>query len=185
MQLEHTLSILVSLDFSLLVIIEEDVNRMGDGQVKFQFVNVCAKCYHSIKFNNAILAVDCGPPVEWSQGTIHLINGSTAYGHLIEYKCRRGTVFESDENQIRRCGEDSYWTGREPECVEVDCGQPSPIANGAVLVTSTTLNSTAVYSCDENFRLIGHSKSFCSENGQWNPVPPVCYGSLSHLPMHN
>uniref|UniRef100_A0AC34FZJ4 Uncharacterized protein n=1 Tax=Panagrolaimus sp. ES5 TaxID=591445 RepID=A0AC34FZJ4_9BILA len=64
--------------------------------------------------------VDCGPPKEWIGGTIHLINGSTAYGHLIEYKCRRGTVFESDENRYRKCGEDSYWTGVEPECIEVD-----------------------------------------------------------------
>uniref|UniRef100_A0AC35GA27 Uncharacterized protein n=1 Tax=Panagrolaimus sp. PS1159 TaxID=55785 RepID=A0AC35GA27_9BILA len=123
--------------------------------------------------------VDCGPPPEWNYGTIHLINGSTAYGHLIEYKCRRGTLFESEENRIRRCGEDSYWAGSEPECIEVDCGQPSPIANGAVLVASTTLNSTAVYSCDENFRLIGHSKSFCSESGHWHPAPPVCYDMLT------
>uniref|UniRef100_A0A7E4VYF9 Sushi domain-containing protein n=1 Tax=Panagrellus redivivus TaxID=6233 RepID=A0A7E4VYF9_PANRE len=123
--------------------------------------------------------VDCGPPMEWDGGSIHLLNGSTAYGNHIEYRCRRGTIISHGSSSIRMCAANSKWSGSEPVCVDVDCGTPPNIANGYFSVFNTTLNQSAAYSCDDNFRLIGHSRLYCSESGQWHPAPPVCYDMLT------
>lgn len=71
--------------------------------------------------------------------------------------------------------------------LEIDCGKPPKIANGDIIVDNTTLNSSVLYFCDDNFRLIGHSKTFCTENGNWYPSPPVCYGMLfsGFYPLQN
>ena len=51
---------------------------------------------------------------------------------------------------------------------DIDCGELEPPANGAVNVSGTTYNSTATYSCDEGYVLVGVSTSTCLGSGNWS-----------------
>ena len=54
----------------------------------------------------------------------------------------------------------------------VDCGQPPPVANGSVSLSTpnaTDLFSTALYTCDTGYQLSGDSDSVCWWDGVWRP----------------
>ena len=55
-----------------------------------------------------------------------------------------------------------------------DCGNLANPQNGAVLVTGTTLGSTATYTCEENFSLLGPSIRVCGSDGVWSGRAPIC-----------
>ena len=58
----------------------------------------------------------------------------------------------------------------------VDCGSLEAPGNGTIdLSEGTTFGSTAFYSCDENFELVGNSTRVCLSSGVWSNAPPVCY----------
>ena len=56
----------------------------------------------------------------------------------------------------------------------VDCGDlPNP-DNGQVTLTSTTFGSTANYTCDPGFELVGIAMRTCMANGEWSGEAPTC-----------
>lgn len=57
----------------------------------------------------------------------------------------------------------------------VDCGNLESPDNGTVdLSEGTTFGSTAFYSCDEIFELVGNSTRVCLSSGVWSNESPVC-----------
>ena len=56
----------------------------------------------------------------------------------------------------------------------VDCGQPEEIVFGSVDTISTTVNSVAVYTCENGYRLVGASVRTCLSSGVWSATPPIC-----------
>ena len=50
----------------------------------------------------------------------------------------------------------------------VDCGAPQDFSAVNVSYSSTTLNSTATYSCPNGSVLIGVETIVCQEDGQWS-----------------
>ena len=58
----------------------------------------------------------------------------------------------------------------------VDCGSlPNP-ANGAVALDGTEEGSTAQYSCNTGFTLVGSQTRMCGGDGQWSDTAPTCVG---------
>lgn len=57
---------------------------------------------------------------------------------------------------------------------------PAP-ANGDVSLTDVTVGSTAAYSCDIGFELVGNSRRVCQSDGTWSGEDPIC----SNLSMYN
>ena len=58
--------------------------------------------------------------------------------------------------------------------VDVRCGSlPNP-SFGRVDLTGTTVGSTATYSCQSGYQLVGESTRTCQSNGQWSGVAPIC-----------
>ena len=58
----------------------------------------------------------------------------------------------------------------------VDCG---PLANppkGRVSVSGTTVGSTATYSCEGGYLLVGERTRECLATGEWSGKEPVCTG---------
>ena len=63
--------------------------------------------------------------------------------------------------------------------VDIECGEPDrPNTNGGLVVeaSGTDFNSTAVYSCDVGFVIVGNATRRCQENGNWSDVAPQCEG---------
>ena len=64
----------------------------------------------------------------------------------------------------------SYFYGN----IVVDCGQLQNPANGFVQIFSTTEGSTATYTCNQGFQLVGNRQRTCQNNGQWSGQQPFC-----------
>ena len=56
----------------------------------------------------------------------------------------------------------------------VDCGSLSDPANGLVTVTTTTLGSTANYSCSPKYQIGSYPLRICQANGNWSGNVPSC-----------
>ena len=58
--------------------------------------------------------------------------------------------------------------------VVIDCGVlPNP-TNGQVVLPSTVLGSTATYSCNTGFDLVGASTRICQADSTWSGAEPSC-----------
>ena len=59
--------------------------------------------------------------------------------------------------------------------VAVDCGELMAPENGAVSTSSgTTFTSTATYSCNDGYTLVGVSTRTCLASGSWSDSAPTC-----------
>lgn len=61
----------------------------------------------------------------------------------------------------------------------VDCGQPGLVEHGVREVEGTYYMDSAVYSCEENYKLSGPSTIVCQYGGTWSAAPPTCVPDLS------
>ena len=59
---------------------------------------------------------------------------------------------------------------------EIDCGDLFDPTNGGVSVTSTTFNSTATYTCDSGYNLVGDTARTCLATASWSSFEPSCIG---------
>ena len=53
--------------------------------------------------------------------------------------------------------------------------------SGIVLWTDLSVNSTATYTCNGGFELIGSEVRTCLSNGVWSSDEPVCTGNSIQL----
>ena len=60
----------------------------------------------------------------------------------------------------------------------IDCGELVHPQNGEIVVTvtreETDLDSTATYSCNTGYRLVGPTVRVCQENEEWTGIQPIC-----------
>ena len=75
--------------------------------------------------------------------------------------------------------------------IGVDCGTLVDPTNGLVAVTDTIFNSTATYSCNNGYNLVGDTTRTCLASGSWSDTAPTCTGlfhysqiSKSHIGVY-
>ena len=56
----------------------------------------------------------------------------------------------------------------------IDCGNAPDILNGEVTFNGTTVGSTATYSCNTGFEIVGKSSRSCQTSGTWSGTTPTC-----------
>lgn len=83
------------------------------------------------------------------------------------------------DNQFRKvltCDIGGEWSGKAPQCRFVDCGAPAQIEFGSVILINgtTTVKSLAVYTCSEDYWLVGEAKQKCTKEGKWSHDTPSC-----------
>ncbi|XP_052808433.1 E-selectin-like isoform X2 [Mya arenaria] len=123
--------------------------------------------------------VDCGSLSNPANGQVSFL--ATTEGSTATYSCNSGFMLVGDST--RTCEASGVWNGSEPTCQQVDCGSLSNPANGQVSSLATTEGSTATYSCNSGFMLVGDSTRTCEASGVWNGSEPTCQqdcGSLSN-----
>ncbi|KAK0425525.1 hypothetical protein QR680_009246 [Steinernema hermaphroditum] len=144
------------------------------------------QCLPSGRWSHSIPScepVDCGAPREIDGAKVVLLNATTNFDSVADYRCLCGFEVDVDGPSSRRsCTSDGVWTGQEPRCKEIDCGPPPQSFKALVHFSETTFGASAIYACEEHTRIVGHAKIFCSESKTWQPPPPVCY-DLSQLPL--
>uniref|UniRef100_A0A5F9CUY6 CUB and sushi domain-containing protein 3 n=1 Tax=Oryctolagus cuniculus TaxID=9986 RepID=A0A5F9CUY6_RABIT len=91
----------------------------------------------------------------------------------VHFACDTGYILHGSEQ--RTCLANGSWTGRQPECKAVQCGNPGTTANGKVFrIDGTTFSSSVIYSCMEGYILSGPSVRQCTANGTWSGSLPNC-----------
>ncbi|KAK8765822.1 hypothetical protein V5799_031578 [Amblyomma americanum] len=95
-------------------------------------------------------------------------------GSTVQYRCVSGHIVQGES--LRTCQATGRWTAEVPQCVLVDCGNPSVISNGRGLLVNgtTTFESVVEYECLHDFKLIGEPIRTCQEDGHWSGREPRC-----------
>ncbi|XP_058127402.1 sushi, von Willebrand factor type A, EGF and pentraxin domain-containing protein 1 [Anopheles ziemanni] len=115
--------------------------------------------------------VDCGTLPDIEHGGIILSEQRTSFGVQASYTCHENYTLIGNEN--RTC-EASGWSGTQPKCLVDWCPEPPPIQGGAIKVSGRRAGSTALYTCDYGFVLIGEPVLSCGLGGNWTGKIPVC-----------
>jgi len=78
--------------------------------------------------------------------------------------------------KVLTCNIGGEWSGKAPQCRFVDCGTPAQIEFGNVVLINgtTTVSSLAVYTCQEDYWLVGEGKQECTKEGKWSHDTPSC-----------
>ncbi|XP_056125886.1 CUB and sushi domain-containing protein 3 isoform X4 [Rhinichthys klamathensis goyatoka] len=113
----------------------------------------------------------CGDPGTPAHATRE--EGSFQQHAKVRFTCSTGhTLYGSAE---RICFPNATWSGRQPTCKPVQCGNPGTPANGQILrVHGTSFSHSIIYSCVEGYRLSGSPSRQCLANGTWSGAEPNC-----------
>ena len=103
------------------------------------------------------------------------VSGRTV-GSLATYSCDEG--FEENGLMVRVCGANGEWSGSDTECVDVTtviCPLlPDPL-DGSVMIASRNFREMAIYSCNNDFTLVGPNfVRTCTVTAEWSGIPPTC-----------
>ncbi|GFY38659.1 CUB and sushi domain-containing protein 3, partial [Trichonephila inaurata madagascariensis] len=102
--------------------------------------------------------VECGRPLTLENGTYTLLDDLTTYQSRVSYRCNDNfTIIGHDQ---RSCLETGKWSGREPTCKLIECGEPE-IPDGAEIPSNATftIHSEIHFRCKP-----GHKISAVSTN---------------------
>ncbi|XP_075718053.1 CUB and sushi domain-containing protein 1 [Rhinoderma darwinii] len=92
---------------------------------------------------------------------------------LLRFSCEMGyTLIGSME---RTCLSNGSWTGIQPSCDAVSCGNPGTPANGMIIFSDGILfSSSVIYACWEGYKTSGLTTRHCTANGTWTGSAPDC-----------
>ncbi|XP_043310011.1 CUB and sushi domain-containing protein 1-like [Cervus canadensis] len=75
----------------------------------------------------------------------------------------------------RTCLLNGSWSGLQPVCEAVSCGNPGTPAHGRIVSSDGVLfSSSVVYACWDGYRTSGLTTRHCTANGTWTGTAPDC-----------
>ncbi|XP_035256647.1 CUB and sushi domain-containing protein 1a isoform X1 [Anguilla anguilla] len=92
---------------------------------------------------------------------------------LLRFTCETGyTLIGSAE---RTCLFNGSWSGTQPMCEAVSCGNPGTPAYGKIVFSDGILFSNSVtYACWDGYKTSGLTTRHCTTNGTWTGSAPDC-----------
>ena len=116
--------------------------------------------------------IRCGRLDDPSNGAVFIVDDIP--GETATYSCNSGYVLVGRDT--RTCQNDGEWSGSAPICRRVRCGALPDIANGNVRFSDviSVPGSTATYSCNNGYLLVGDETRTCLDNEQWSGDEPFC-----------
>uniref|UniRef100_A0A3Q3X6W8 Uncharacterized protein n=1 Tax=Mola mola TaxID=94237 RepID=A0A3Q3X6W8_MOLML len=91
----------------------------------------------------------------------------------VYFSCSEG--FDLIGSSERMCFPNGTWSGTQPFCKPVQCGNPGTPSNGRVFrLDGTTFSHSVIYSCMDGYLLTGPTTRQCQANGTWSGVQPNC-----------
>ncbi|XP_052070613.1 uncharacterized protein LOC127709241 isoform X2 [Mytilus californianus] len=117
--------------------------------------------------------INCGSP-SIPVNTKLVSVSSTFYLGRAVYKCNSGYKMSTNDTSI--CQSNRQWT--LPYCAEISCPKLDMTEKLMLKYTSAeshyVYGDIVIYDCDSNYRLIGASMVYCTENGTWSKPTPSC-----------
>ncbi|XP_042551824.1 sushi, von Willebrand factor type A, EGF and pentraxin domain-containing protein 1 [Dipodomys spectabilis] len=121
--------------------------------------------------SKSIFCSDC-PSLEGSVPHLKAASGDVKPGSKVSLFCDPG--FQLVGNPVQHCLNQGQWTQPLPHCESIRCGVPPPLENGFYSAEDFHAGSTVTYQCNPGYYLLGDSRMFCTDNGSWNGISPLC-----------
>ncbi len=95
-------------------------------------------------------------------------------GSKIVYTCKEG--YKASGSLSRECLVGGRWSGINPRCEFVDCGDPPKIAHATSLLSDgrTSFGAATEYTCDPDYLPVGDTTKKCEANGSWSRSILTC-----------
>ncbi|KAM6977905.1 CUB and sushi domain-containing protein 1-like [Aplochiton taeniatus] len=92
---------------------------------------------------------------------------------LLRFNCEAGySLIGSAE---RTCLHNGSWSGTQPVCQAVSCGNPGTPSYGRIVFSDgSTFGSSVAYACCEGYKTSGLTTRHCTTNGTWTGHGPDC-----------
>ncbi|XP_032960426.1 CUB and sushi domain-containing protein 1 [Rhinolophus ferrumequinum] len=92
---------------------------------------------------------------------------------LLRFSCEMG--YQLRGSPERTCLLNGSWSGVQPVCEAVSCGNPGTPTNGMIVSSDGILfSSSVIYACWEGYRTSGLTTRHCTANGTWTGTAPDC-----------
>ncbi|XP_043916396.1 CUB and sushi domain-containing protein 1-like [Protopterus annectens] len=92
---------------------------------------------------------------------------------ILRFFCEAGYLLRGSAE--RTCQTNGSWTGTQPVCEAVSCGNPGTPANGMIVYSDgIVFSSSVVYACWEGYKTSGLTTRHCTSNGTWTGSAPDC-----------
>ncbi|KAB0386866.1 hypothetical protein FD755_001822, partial [Muntiacus reevesi] len=126
--------------------------------------------------------ISCGNPGTPSNARV-LFSDGLVFSSSIVYECREG--YYATGLLSRHCSVNGTWTGNDPECTVINCGDPGVPANGLRLGSDFRYNRTVTYQCVPGYMMESHRVSVlsCTKDRTWNGTKPVCKAIMCKPPQ--
>ncbi|XP_075058584.1 CUB and sushi domain-containing protein 1 [Mixophyes fleayi] len=118
--------------------------------------------------NNPGMCGDPGIPAHGSR-----LGSELKVKSILRFHCEMGyTLIGSTE---RACLLNGSWSGIQPSCEAVSCGNPGTPTNGMIMFSDGILfSSSVIYACWEGYKTSGLTTRHCTANGTWTGSAPEC-----------
>nr|XP_020453374.1 CUB and sushi domain-containing protein 3-like [Monopterus albus] len=118
-------------------------------------------------------AVQCGNPGTPSNGRVFRLDGTT-FSHSVIYSCMDGYLLTG--TTTRQCQANGTWSGVQPNCTMINCGDPGVPANGLRYGEDFTIGQNVSFQCQPGYRMEedGSPVRTCTQNGTWSGNMPIC-----------
>ncbi|NIG59045.1 CUB and sushi domain-containing protein [Pontoporia blainvillei] len=92
---------------------------------------------------------------------------------LLRFSCEMG--YQLRGSAERTCLLNGSWSGLQPVCEAVSCGNPGTPTHGMIVSSNGVLfSSSVVYACWDGYRTSGLTTRHCTANGTWTGTAPDC-----------
>ncbi|GCB61011.1 hypothetical protein scyTo_0006972 [Scyliorhinus torazame] len=93
--------------------------------------------------------------------------------NLLRFTCEAGHALKGSSERV--CQPGGTWTGIQPECQAVSCGNPGTPPNARIVYSNKLVFSSSItYACREGYYSTGLLTRHCTVNGTWTSVLPQC-----------
>ncbi|KAG7255749.1 hypothetical protein CRUP_011568 [Coryphaenoides rupestris] len=128
------------------------------------------------------VAGSCGDPGTPAHATREA--GAFNVRSKVRFTCAGGhTLYGAAE---RICFPNGTWSGRQPFCKLITCGDPGVPANGLRLGDDFAVGHNATFACQPGHVMVAGGRSVtrvCTGNGTWSGAMPACRDSITGPPM--
>uniref|UniRef100_A0A4W3I336 Sushi, von Willebrand factor type A, EGF and pentraxin domain containing 1 n=1 Tax=Callorhinchus milii TaxID=7868 RepID=A0A4W3I336_CALMI len=121
--------------------------------------------------SRSIFCADC-PVLGGSQPSLLVASNDVKPGSRVELSCERGYHLVGDS--VQHCQNLGAWRYPIPHCERINCGSPPALSNGSFATEDNLFGSAVSYQCNNGYYLLGDYKLYCSDDGTWAGVMPVC-----------
>ena len=113
---------------------------------------------------------DCIDPGDLSNG--QRAGDTFNYNSVLSYTCNTGYNL-TGESSIT-CLSNGSWSNMIPSCIIVNCSDPGTPTNGERNGDILTYGAEVVYSCNDEYSIVGAQAIRCQSNGYWSDALPSC-----------